>query len=196
MSPQPHLHHPYDHLELESQHFSSTLSPLPTFPRPCDPSLTTPMCVCLCGGGLVKFGHRSHRCPLMQQTDRHWPPQYCLRAAHVLSAIPTTTVGTELPDDANRSLRQTFCTGTAGDGPYAAEGILPATALLLSKHCALNSQINSNNYCFSSFNNVDLLRSMSADCCMHQRWGWGTMAAVGWWRLPWLAGACILPSFS
>jgi hypothetical protein len=31
----------------------------------------------------------------------------------------------------------------------------------------------------SSFNNADLFRSMSADCCMHCCRGWGTMAAVG-----------------
>ena len=49
---------------------------------------------------------------------------------------------------------------------------------------------------FSSFNNLDLLRSMSANCCMPRRRGWGAMAAVGRRRPPWLAGACILPSFS
>jgi len=58
---------------------------------------------------------------------------------------------------------------------------------------------------FSSFNNVDLLRSMSANCCMPRRRGWGimaavgqrprTMAAVGRRPPPWLAGVCILPSF-
>jgi hypothetical protein len=35
------------------------------------------------------------------------------------------------------------------------------------------------NILFSSFNDVDLLRSMLADCCMPQRQEWGTMAAVG-----------------
>jgi hypothetical protein len=42
---------------------------------------------------------------------------------------------------------------------------------------------------FSSFNDVDLLRSMSADCCMPRRWEWGTMAAVG-------ACVCMSSSFS
>ncbi len=43
------------------------------------------------------------------------------------------------------------------------------------------------NFFFSSFNNVDLLRSMSADCCMPRRQEWGTMAAMGGQRPPWLA---------
>ena len=70
--------------------------------------------------------------------------------------------------------------------------------VLLSMRCAHSSQINSNKYCFSSFNNVDLFCSMSADCCMPWFWGWGTMAAVGQRqrRPPWSAGACILSSFS
>ncbi len=43
------------------------------------------------------------------------------------------------------------------------------------------------NIFFSSFNDVDLLRSMSADCYMPWRQEWGTMAAVGGLRPPWLA---------
>jgi hypothetical protein len=43
------------------------------------------------------------------------------------------------------------------------------------------------NIYFSSFNNVDLLHSMLADCCMRWRQEWGTMAAMGGWRPPWLA---------
>jgi hypothetical protein len=43
------------------------------------------------------------------------------------------------------------------------------------------------NIFLSSFNNVDLLHSMLADCCMPWRQEWGTMAAVGGRRLPWLA---------
>ena len=49
---------------------------------------------------------------------------------------------------------------------------------------------------FSSFNGVDLLRSMSADCCMPRCQEWGTMAAVGGLRPPWLACVCILPSLA
>jgi hypothetical protein len=43
------------------------------------------------------------------------------------------------------------------------------------------------NVFFSSFNDMDLLRSMLADCCMPWRQEWGTMAAVGGLRPPWLA---------
>ncbi len=43
------------------------------------------------------------------------------------------------------------------------------------------------NFFFSNFNDVDLLRSMLADCCMPRRQEWGTMAAVGGLRPPWLA---------
>ncbi len=40
---------------------------------------------------------------------------------------------------------------------------------------------------FSSFNKVDLLRSMLADCCVPRSQEWDTMVAVGGWRPPWLA---------
>jgi hypothetical protein len=40
---------------------------------------------------------------------------------------------------------------------------------------------------FSSFNDVDLLHSMLADCCMPRRQEWGTMVAVGGLWPPWLA---------
>ncbi len=43
------------------------------------------------------------------------------------------------------------------------------------------------NIFFSSFNDVDLLHSMSADCYMPWRQERGTMAAVGGLRPPWLA---------
>ncbi len=81
--------------------------------------------------------------------------------------------------------------------PYTWLGALcPATMLLLPTCCAHNSQIDSNKYYFSSFNNVDLLRSMSADCCMPWCREWCAMMAVGQRGPPWLVGACILPSFS
>jgi hypothetical protein len=48
----------------------------------------------------------------------------CLRAAHVLTAFLTAAAGTKLLDDADRSIGQTYCVGTAGDGPYAAAGII------------------------------------------------------------------------
>jgi hypothetical protein len=43
------------------------------------------------------------------------------------------------------------------------------------------------NILFSGFNDVDLLGSMPADCCMPRRQEWGNMAAVGGLRPPWLA---------
>ncbi len=46
--------------------------------------------------------------------------------------------------------------------------LMPATTLLLLTHCAHNSEYNSNKYLFSSFNGVDLLHSMSADCCIRE----------------------------
>ena len=54
-------------------------------------------------------------------------------------------------------------------------GLSPATASSSSMCHAHNSLISNNKYCFSSFNNVDLLCSMSVDCCMPPRRGWGTM---------------------
>ncbi len=56
--------------------------------------------------------------------------------------------------------------------------------------------MTSNKFIFSSFNNADLLRSMLADYCMPRLQEWGTVAAVGGWWLPWLAGVYILPNFS
>ena len=47
---------------------------------------------------------------------------------------------------------------------------------------------------FSSFNNIELLRSMLANCCMWRCRGEGTMAAIGQWNPPWL-GCVFIPSF-
>ncbi len=76
------------------------------------------------------------------------------------------------------------------------QALLPATTLLLLTCHAHNSENNSNKYLFSSFNGIDLLRSMLADCCLPRCQEWGTMAAMGGWRPPWLACVCISPSFS
>jgi hypothetical protein len=76
--------------------------------------------------------------------------------------------------------------GTVSEGAEGG-GIFPTSSS--STQRAHNCHINSNKYIFSSFNDVDLLRSMSADCCMPQRQEWGTMAAVGGLRPPWLACA-------
>jgi hypothetical protein len=54
---------------------------------------------------------------------------------------------------------------------------------------------NSNIINSTFFYGVDLLQTcMLADYCVPQNQGL-TMAAVGWGRQPWLAGACISPSF-
>ena len=47
---------------------------------------------------------------------------------------------------------------------------------------------------FSRFNDIDLSHGMLADCCMRRRREWGTVAAVGQRRRPWL-GCIFLPSF-
>jgi hypothetical protein len=47
---------------------------------------------------------------------------------------------------------------------------------------------------FSSFNNIDMSRSMLANCYMWQCRGGGTMVAIGQWRPP-LLGCVFLPSF-
>jgi len=52
-------------------------------------------------------------------------PPNGLRTAHVPTAFPAAAAVTELPDDVNtRSIGRTCCVGTAGDGPYAAGGIV------------------------------------------------------------------------
>jgi hypothetical protein len=81
---------------------------------------------------------------------------------------------TSLPAEVNGTVDSTVLEGTK-------RGSLSLTQR------AHNSHITSNKYFFSSFNNVDLLRSMLADCCMPRRQEWGIMAAVGGRRPPWLA---------
>jgi len=65
--------------------------------------------------------------------------------------------------------------GTTGDGPYAAAGI--ATCSQHFVHIIVKLIVI--RVAFSSFNDVDLFRSMSADSCMPQGRGWGTMTSVG-----------------
>ncbi len=45
-----------------------------------------------------------------------------------------------------------------------------------------------------SFNDINLLRSMLADCHLPRRREWGAIAAAGWRRPPW-SGCIFLPSF-
>ena len=58
------------------------------------------------------------------------PPNY-LRTAHVPTAFPAAAAETELPDDANRPIGQTYCIGTTGDGPYAAVGIVACNRIVV-----------------------------------------------------------------
>jgi hypothetical protein len=126
-------------------------------------------------------------------------PAKHLRAAHIsiVFLATATEAETEPQDNDNRSIGWNYCIGTAAYGPYVAVlwALSHATTLSSSMRHAHRSENNSNKYLFSSFNNVDLLCSMSADCCMPWRREWGTMAAVGGRRPPWLACVCILPSF-
>jgi hypothetical protein len=62
--------------------------------------------------------------------------QNCLRPAHFLTAFLFAAVKTKPPDDANRSIGQTYCVGTARDGPQQLQTSSPATSLLLHHwHC-------------------------------------------------------------
>jgi hypothetical protein len=45
---------------------------------------------------------------------------------------------------------------------------------------------------FFNSNNLDLLHSMLADCCLPQHLGGGTMVAMGGWWPPWLVGASLM----
>jgi hypothetical protein len=58
-------------------------------------------------------------------------PLNCLRAAHILIALPTAAAETEQQDDANRSIGGTYCIGTATDGPYAAAGIAACNRIVV-----------------------------------------------------------------
>jgi hypothetical protein len=77
---------------------------------------------------------------------------------------------TSLPAEANGTANSTVSEGAKG-------GSIFPTLPSLTWH-AHNSHLNINKE-KSSFNNVDLLSSMSADCCMPRRQEWGTMAVVG-----------------
>ena len=48
------------------------------------------------------------------------------------TAFPVAAVGTELLDDTNRSIGQTYCFETAGDGPYVAAGIVACNRIVVA----------------------------------------------------------------
>ncbi len=58
----------------------------------------------------------------------------------------------------------------------------------LIMHRALTSYLVLIRIRCSSFNNIDLLCSMMADCCVPRHWEWGTMTAVGRQRPPCFIG--------
>jgi hypothetical protein len=60
-------------------------------------------------------------------------PPNGLRTAHVPTAFPTTAAVAELPNNVNRSIGWTYCDGTAGDGPYAAAGIVACNRIVFVK---------------------------------------------------------------
>ena len=91
--------------------------------------------------------------------------------AHVLTAFLFAAAGTEPPNNANRSIGQIYCIGPAGDGPQRLQVSSPATASLSPSRHTLNSLIISNEYIFSRFNDIDLLRSVRAACGMPRRRG-------------------------
>jgi hypothetical protein len=86
---------------------------------------------------------------------------------------------TSLPAEVDGTLEGTVSEGTKG-GQY-----FPLCCCRHDVHIIVILIVI--NIFFSSFNNVDLLCSMSADCCMPQCQEWGTMAALGGLRPPWLA---------
>ncbi len=61
--------------------------------------------------------------------------QNCLHPTHFLTAFLLAAAGTEPPDDANRSIGQTYCIRTAGDGPQRLQASLYATVLWLYCWC-------------------------------------------------------------
>jgi hypothetical protein len=100
------------------------------------------------GGGSAKIGYLFQQCPSRQHINRRQPPKLPLHSAHVTTASPPLLQGTELPEDANRSIGWTYYVGTAGDGPYAAAGIVACNRIIIINVLCTFSQINSNKYCF------------------------------------------------
>jgi hypothetical protein len=74
------------------------------------------------------------------------------------------------------------------------ESLLPAIVSSSSTRCVFSCVINCSKDIFSRFNNIDLSRSMLADCCVPQCRAWGTVAAVGRRWPPW-SGCVFLSSF-
>ena len=56
----------------------------------------------------------------------------------------STATGTELPNNANRSIGQTDCVGSAGNAPHMAAGVVVYSHVVIVNLRTIISQINSN----------------------------------------------------
>jgi hypothetical protein len=119
--------------------------------------------------GVSTMHHSTQRFIVTDKTQPLLTPPNHLRAAHILIAFLAPTAETEKQDDNNRSIGRNYCIGTAADGPYVAAGIV-ACNLQPHRHCQHIAHIIVKiiviSIFFSSFNGIDLLHSISADCCM------------------------------
>ena len=102
------------------------LPPLPPPPRPLNDNTHGGALPAAASPNLVAASNGAHRRSKSTVVD---PPKG-LRVAHVPTAFPAAAAGTELPDDVNRSIGWTYCVGTAGDGPYAAAGIVACNRIV------------------------------------------------------------------
>ncbi len=107
------------------------LPPTPPSPPPLNPSTTTYM------RASPRWCQRSTRpqlptVPKKAAKQKAAHPQNHLRAANVPTAFLIAAAGTERPDDANRSIGQTCCFGTTGNGPYGAEHIVACSHIVIS----------------------------------------------------------------
>jgi hypothetical protein len=91
--------------------------------------------------------------------------------------LSTTSLPAEVDGTAEGTAKGTVSEGAKG-------GAIFPTSLSLTQH---DVHIIVILIVINIFYDVDLLRSMLADCCMPRRQECGTMAAVGGLRPPWLA---------
>jgi hypothetical protein len=141
--------------------------PLALDQNPCAPSPTTPM-----RATTWRWERRIRpprpTVPIDTANRPLLTPPNGLRTAHDPTTFPAAdAIVTELPDDVNRSIGGTYCVGTARRWPIHGCGhrrLQPhhrrrRVVRIIFKLIVIS-------IVFSSFNNVDLLCSMSANCCM------------------------------
>jgi hypothetical protein len=160
-----------------------TFSPPPLAPdqNPCAPSPTTPMRATTWRWE-CRIRPPRPTVPIDTANRPLLTPPNGLCTAHDPTTFPATVaIVTELPDDVNRSIGGTYCIGTARRWPIRGgcghHRLQPHHRRRRVVHIIFKLIVIS--IVFSSFNNVDLFCSMSANCCMPWRRGWGAMAAVG-----------------